>query len=126
MEKPKVLLVDDSPTVLLFEKMVLGSQYKIVEAKNGKLALEAAKREKPNLILMDIMMPEMSGIEALEAMRQIDDLKETPIIMVTTKSDEDRVKACFELGCTDYVNKPIDKIELLSKVKNNLNSQSSK
>ena len=121
MGKKKILVVDDSPTIIFFLKMMLSKNYHIVEAVNGKKGLEAAKKEKPDLILMDIMMPEMDGIEALEAMRASDEVKETPIIMVTTKGDQERVDTCFKLGCSDFVTKPIDKMELLTKVKKYLN-----
>ena len=124
MERKKILVIDDSPTIIFFEKMMLSKDYHIIEAVNGKKGLDAAKKEKPDLILMDIMMPEMSGIEALEAMRASEEVKETPIIMVTTKGDPERVDACFKLGCSDFITKPIDKIELTTKIKKYLNEDS--
>lgn len=117
MSKKRILLVDDSDTILVFEKLMLGSGYEISTAKNGRLALQAALKEKPDLILMDIMMPEMDGIEALRAMRAEEAIQKTPIIMVTTKSEKERVETCYQLGCSDYINKPIDKLELLEKMK---------
>lgn len=125
MEKKKILLVDDSETILLFEKLMLGSQYMFVTAKNGRLGLEAAEREKPDLILMDIMMPEMNGIECLKALKEKPETKDIPIIMVTTKSDEPRIKSCFELGCTDFITKPVDKLDLLKKVQKLFNGDRS-
>lgn len=121
MDKKRILLVDDSDTILVFEKLMLGSDYVTMTAKNGRLALQAALKEKPDLILMDIMMPEMDGIESLRAMRAQEETKKIPIIMVTTKSEKARVEICYQLGCSDYINKPIDKIELLTKVKKILN-----
>ena len=117
MDKKRILLVDDSDTILVLEKLMLGSDYSTMTAKNGRLALETAGREKPDLILMDIMMPEMDGIESLRAMRAREETKKIPIIMVTTKSEKSRVETCYQLGCSDYINKPIDKVELLSKVR---------
>jgi CheY-like chemotaxis protein len=121
MNKKRILLVDDSDTILVFEKLMLGTQYDMITAKNGRLALQTALKEKPDLILMDIMMPEMDGIEALRAMRAQEEIQKTPIIMVTTKSEKDRVETCYQLGCSDYINKPINKIELLTKVRKFLN-----
>jgi len=120
MGKKRILLVDDSETILVLEKLMLGSDYDLITAKNGRLALETAIREKPDLILMDIMMPEMDGIEALRAMRAFEQTQKIPIIMVTTKSDQDRVDTCYKLGCTDYINKPVNREELLNKVSKNL------
>lgn len=122
MEKPTILLVDDSPTVILFEKLVLGGGYEIISAENGKKGVETAIKARPDIILMDMMMPEMNGMEALKALRASKECKDTPIIMVTTKSDEDRVETCFKLGCTDYITKPIRQVELISKVRKYLSA----
>ena len=116
MNKKKILLVDDSETILLFETLMLKSDYEIITAKNGRIALETAIKEVPDLILMDIMMPEMDGIEALKIMRETPETKNIPIIMSTTKSEQSRVERCYEYGCNDYITKPIDKIELKTKV----------
>lgn len=117
MSKKKILCVDDSETILYFEKMVLAATYDLIAAKNGRLGFEAALAQKPDLVLMDLMMPEMDGIEALKAIKEHEEIKHIPVIMVTTKSEKDRVEACYKLGCSDYVSKPINKIELLTKVK---------
>ncbi len=124
MVKKKILLVDDSETIILYEKLMLGNTYEFVTAKNGRLGHEAAKKELPDLILLDIMMPEMDGMECLKTLRGQPETKDTPVIMVTTKGDHDRVKTCFEYGCTDFVTKPVDKMELVSKVKKILNGGS--
>ncbi|HET6370493.1 MAG TPA: response regulator [Nitrospiria bacterium] len=116
MPKKRILLVDDSDTILVYEKLLLGNAFELITAKNGRLALQSALQEKPDLILMDIMMPEMDGIEALRAMRAQEVIKRTPIIMVTTKSEKSRVEICYQFGCSDFINKPIDKMELLTKV----------
>ncbi len=115
MAKKKVLLIDDSETILLFEKLLLGGTYEIITAKNGRLGLEAAVKEKPDLILCDVMMPEMDGMETLKAIRATEETKSIPVIMVTTKSEESRVEAFRQAGCNDYVFKPIDKVELTGK-----------
>ena len=124
MDKKKILLVDDSETILLFEKILLGNDYETTTAKNGRLGLGAALKEKPDLILLDIMMPEMDGIECLRHLRTKEATKSVPIIMVTTKSEQARVEECYQLGCNDYITKPVDKTELLTKVKKYLDKAS--
>ena len=121
MSRKKILIVDDSETIVLFEKLILGSGYEILTSKNGRLGVEKAVKEKPDLILMDIMMPEMDGVESLKAIRSHPETRTIPVIMVTTKSEQARVEVCYQLGCNDYLTKPIDKVELLSKVEKQLN-----
>ena len=118
MTQKKILLVDDSATTLMMEKMVLRREsFEIVTASNGRDAVDMASRENPDLILLDVIMPEMNGFEAC---RKIRETVKTPIIMVTTRGEEQNVEAGFESGCTDYITKPINGAELLSKVKNYL------
>ncbi|HSG06562.1 MAG TPA: response regulator [Nitrospiria bacterium] len=117
MEKPKILLVDDSQTMILFEKLVLGGGYEIITAENGQKGLEAVIEERPDLVLLDLMMPVMDGMAALKAIRVTNEGQNIPIIMVTTKSEEERVEACYKLGCTDYITKPIKQVELILKVR---------
>ncbi len=121
MSKKTILLVDDSETILLFEKLMLQNEYQIITAKNGRIGLETAIKENPDLIVMDIMMPEMNGIESLQAMREAPETQKTPIIMATTKSEQARVESCYKYGCNDYITKPIDKMELLTKVQKYIN-----
>jgi len=116
MGKKKILLVDDSETQLLYEKMMLGNEFETRTAKNGRLALETLKADKPDLILLDILMPESDGIECLKAIRAQKSTKTIPVIMVTTKSDKSRVEACYQLGANDFITKPVGRSELLSKV----------
>jgi len=120
----KLLLVDDTETVRLFMKMMLKSlSYTIYEAKDGKEAVEKAASIKPDLILMDIMMPIMDGIEACTKIKSDNALKDIPVVMVTTKGAPEIVEKAFVAGCNDYLTKPIDKLELLGKVKTFLNDR---
>lgn len=119
MSRKKILLVDDSATVLLMERMILSrSSYDLVTAKDGLEGLEKAKQEKPDLILMDVVMPRMDGFEACRQLRAGGDTREIPIIMVTTRGELKSVESGYESGCSDYVTKPINGVELLSKVRN--------
>jgi len=113
----KVLLVDDTETVLLFEKTLLrATGHALATAKNGRLALEAVEDSRPDLILMDIVMPELDGIETCRVLKSNPKTREIPVVMVTTKGEPVMVERAFEAGCDDYVTKPLDKMELLSKV----------
>ncbi len=116
--KHSVLLVDDTETVLMFEKMMLAAQgFDITVAKNGEEALVKVSEHKPDIILLDIQMPKMDGIEACRHLKANPSTRDIPVVMVTTKGQPDKVEASFMAGCNDYLTKPIDKIELLSKVR---------
>ncbi len=113
----QILIVDDTETVLLFEKTMLrGSGIELRTAKNGNKALEEVAKERPDLILLDIMMPELDGIQVCERLKADPDTKDIPIVMVTTKGEPEMVEKAFKAGCDDYITKPLDKMELLSKV----------
>ena len=121
MRRKKILLVDDSATTLMMEQMVLrGEAYTIVTAKNGREAVAVAAAERPDLILLDVVMPEMNGFEACRRIRQQEATRRVPIIMVTTKGEEQNVETGFESGCSDYITKPINGAELLTKVRSYL------
>jgi DNA-binding response OmpR family regulator len=119
MTRKKILLVDDSATILMMERMILNKgPYDLVTAANGEEAVAMARRERPDVILMDVVMPKMNGFEACRAIRSDETIKGTPIIMVTTRGEEANVEAGFGSGCTDYVTKPINTTELLAKLRN--------
>ena len=119
----KILLVDDSNTILLMEKMVLKkTPYQVVTASNGEEAVARALSERPDLILMDVVMPKMGGFEACRKLREQEATRNTPVIMVTTRGEAENVEAGYESGCSDYVTKPIDATELLAKLRNHLES----
>jgi DNA-binding response OmpR family regulator len=124
MTKKKILLVDDSTTILMMERMILTKfPYELVTAADGEEAVVKALAERPDLILMDVVMPKMNGFEACRKLREDESMRSTPIIMVTTRGEMQNVENGFESGCTDYVTKPINTIELLTKVRNYLNAQ---
>ena len=116
--KAKVLLVDDSEVVLMTERLMLRNlgDFEVFLARNGREAVKVAHTEKPDIILMDIVMPEMTGIEACRAIRADKRTQGIPIIMVTTKSEKNTVAEGYQAGCNDYVTKPIDKRELSRKI----------
>ena len=121
MRAKKILLVDDSETALMLETMVLRSgDYQILTAQGGAEALEVAVRERPDLVLLDLMMPDVDGIEVCRRLTAEETTRETPIVMVTTRAEQESMDRAFEAGCTAYVTKPIDGLELLSKVRSYL------
>jgi len=121
MDRKKILLVDDSNTILMMEKMMLNrGPYTLVTASNGEEAVIKAAAEIPDLILMDVIMPKMDGFEACRRIRQLSAVAAVPIIMVTTRGEEHNIETGYQAGCTDYITKPIDGIELLSKLRNYL------
>lgn len=124
MPRKKILLVDDSGTTLMMEKMILGKgDYELFTASDGEEAVAKAQAERPDLILLDVVMPKMNGFEACQRIREIDEIKATPVIMVTTRGEAENIQQGFELGCTDYVTKPINSLELMTKVRNYLGEE---
>ena len=120
-QKKKILLVDDSPTAILWQRLILeADQYEIVVATDGEEGVRLAKTEHPDLVLLDVMMPRMDGFEALREIRADDALRTTPILMVTTRSEMANVMQGYESGCNEYITKPVDRSELLMKVRSYL------
>jgi CheY-like chemotaxis protein len=116
-ERKKILLVDDTDTILLFLKTLLaGQNFNFLTAKNGAEAVEKARRERPDLVLLDVFMPVMDGIEACRVMKGDPELKSIPVIIVTARSEAENVERCLDAGCDDYVFKPVRKLELLDKI----------
>jgi len=121
MPNKKILLVDDSKTSLFMESMILkNGHYDLVTAVDGREAVDKALAEKPDLIVMDVVMPHMTGFEACRELRRLEATRDIPIILVTTRGEGENVEAGFESGCNDYVTKPVDGLELLSKVRSQL------
>jgi len=121
--KKKVLLVDDSNTVLLMEKMILAKgPFEIIVARDGIEGVEKAKSEQPDVILLDVMMPRLDGLSACAVLRSDAATAHIPIVMVTTRAEEMNIEAAFRNGCTDYVTKPINSVELLAKLNNILDA----
>lgn len=121
--RKKILLVDDSKTSLFVEQMILKKEpYDIVTAADGEEGVSKALSERPDLILLDVVMPKMDGFEALRRLRMAQATKDTPVIMVTTRGEGPNVEEGFTSGCSDYVTKPVDAVELLTKVKSCLPS----
>jgi len=114
----KILLVDDEPDILEIVGYNLSSEgYQVITAENGVEAINLAKKEKPQLIILDVMMPEMDGIEACEQIRKNPDLSNTIITFLTARGEDYSQMAGFDAGADDYITKPIKPKVLVSKVK---------
>ena len=109
-----ILVVDDEPRMIRFIRMNLELEgYQVIEARNGLQALEQVRQHLPDLVIMDVMMPEMDGFEALHMLREISTV---PVILLTVKADEDDRVRGLELGADDYITKPFSPRELNSRV----------
>lgn len=114
----KILLVDDEPDILEIVGYNLSNEgYTIITGENGVEAVKLAKKHKPHLVILDVMMPEMDGIEACEQLRKNSDLENTIITFFTARGEDYSQVAGFEAGADDYITKPIKPKVLISKVK---------
>jgi len=114
----RILLVDDEPDILEIIGYNLSAEgYQIFTAENGVKAITKAKKHLPHLIILDVMMPEMDGIEACEKLRTVPELSETLITFLTARGEDYSQVAGFEAGADDYITKPIKPKVLVSKVK---------
>lgn len=122
-QKTLLLLVDDEPDFLFLVKNRLEANgYRVTTAPDGTAALEAVKKERPDLILLDVLMPKMDGYEALEELRGVRGTRQIPVIMFSAKGQPDDLKLSKELGATDYLLKPFDPNDLLQKIEKALSS----
>ena len=124
MNKAKILVADDiKQNVKLLRVILSASDYDVTEAYDGEEALEKAKTENPDLILLDIMMPKLTGYEVCRRLREDASTKNIPIIMITALHEmDDRIKG-IEAGANDFTSKPFNKIELLARIKSLLSTK---
>ena len=124
MSRKKILVVDDSRTALFMVTTILRKErYELVTACDGEQALEMAASERPDLIVMDVIMPRKTGFEACRELKRREDTKDIPVILVTTRGEGENVEAGFQSGCNDYVTKPINAQELLTKVRDHMGAR---
>jgi two-component system alkaline phosphatase synthesis response regulator PhoP len=120
----KILLVDDDPDILeLLEYNLAKENFILAKASDGREALEIAKEFKPNLVILDVMMPVMDGIETARQMKLLPEFKNTIILFLTARGEEYTEIAAFEAGGTDYVVKPIKPRALVSRIKSMLSRE---
>jgi len=113
----KILIVDDNAEIRnILRTFLEGVGYNVCEAKDGTSAVSKARHDKPDLIIMDCMMPFMDGWEACRQIRKDPEIQETPVIMCTSKDSVKDIEISLAAGATDYVTKPIDMDRLLKNV----------
>jgi CheY-like chemotaxis protein len=122
----KILLVDDSSTSRLTARMLLSGHesYVLTSACDGKEGVEKAIAERPNLILMDIEMPRMNGLEACKLLKQNEATKNIPIILLTMRGEETFVQQAYANGCSDFLTKPVNEQKLAAVIKKYLGETS--
>ena len=121
-KKVKILVVDDIPlNVLLVKKMLQPLGFETSEAEDGVVAMEKIAAQKPDLILLDIMMPRMDGFEVLKRLRAKDDTKSIPVIILSALNSNDDVARGIAMGAEDYITKPIIMDRLQSSVVKQVN-----
>jgi len=119
--KPLVLAVDDNPQNLKFLGQLLSdNNYEVGMAQNGQQALNFVSKNQPDLILLDIMMPEMDGFKVCQKLKSQLETKHIPIIFLTAKTETEDIVKGFDLGGVDYVTKPFTSAELLSRIKTHI------
>jgi len=115
---PKILIVDDSSTNNLLLKYIFEEEgADVFLASNGIEGLTMANKIKPDIILLDIMMPHLDGFHVLSKLRESAKLKKIPVIMITARRDSASLKRAYQLGAVDYIMKPIGITEIIERVK---------
>jgi CheY-like chemotaxis protein len=115
--RKRILLVDDTLTVLTLEQVLLGPEFEFVTAKNGADALKRVHEGKPDLVLMDINMPVMDGVESLRQLKADAATRDIPVVMVTTRGESENQQRCRDLGCSDFLTKPLERVRLVETVR---------
>lgn len=119
--KKKILTVDDSKTALMMTTMALqATRYQVTTAMDGEEAVAKALADPPDLIVLDVVMPKLDGFETCRRLRTHAATKDVPIIMLTTRGESENLKVGFECGCTEYLTKPLNTSEFLTKVRAHL------
>ncbi len=114
----KIVLAEDEPQIArLIEFKLKKEGYGVTTKENGEEALKAIKADKPDLILLDVMMPVMDGYEVLRRLKEDENLKSIPVIMLTARAQEKDVVKGIDMGAEDYITKPFHPAELLARVK---------
>jgi CheY-like chemotaxis protein/anti-sigma regulatory factor (Ser/Thr protein kinase) len=116
----KVLIIDDESINIDVLCGILDNKYEILVALDGKSAIDILNHEKVDLILLDIMMPNMDGFETCEKIKENENLKNIPIIFSTAKTDEDSIENAYKVGAVDYIVKPLKAKEVIARVKNHI------
>jgi len=115
-----ILVVDDTKSNIQILMELLDNRYDVIACKDGETAIEIAQEDKPDLILLDIMMPDMDGFEVCEKLKELPQTKDIPIIFLTAMTQDDNIEKAYDIGGSDYITKPFRSKELLARVKREL------
>ena len=118
--KERILIVDDEETNIDILMEILGEDYDIYAATDTQTALEILKEEKIDLLLLDVLMPDINGFELCKLIKGDEDLKDIPVIFITALTDEESIEKAFEVGGNDYITKPFKPKEVIARVKTQL------
>ncbi|MGF1571629.1 MAG: response regulator [Sumerlaeia bacterium] len=122
MSQKTILCVDDERDILLILETALSDDYKVITASSGADALQVAQATPPDLVILDLMMPEMDGLETFAQFKTIEKLASIPCIFLTGVSDKEKIREALMLGTKYYLTKPFDLDELMDKVSQALNA----
>lgn len=120
MKKCKILIVDDTPATVEILNEILGDEHEILCATRGEDALDVASSERPDLVLLDIIMPGMNGYEVCRRLKSDDTLKNIPVIFITAMGEEEDEAKGLEVGAIDYITKPVNKAIVRARIRNHL------
>jgi CheY-like chemotaxis protein len=118
--KKTLLLVDDTSTVRMLERAILGADYDYLEAKNGADAIAVATERLPDLILMDLNMPVKDGLRGLQELKAQPQTQHIPVIIITSENEPTKRERCLSLGCAEFLTKPLDRLRLRESVRRHL------
>src|SRR3990170_1987726 len=116
--KPRILCVDDEPlNLMVLEGVLVPKEYEVIRADSGKMALAIVKKQKIDIVLLDVMMPEMNGYELCRKIKDDEKYRNIPVVMITSlSSKDDRIRG-IEAGADDFISKPFDHGEILARIK---------
>ena len=123
-EKGRILIVDDDPhAVEILTRMLSREGYSCVSAPSGPTALQTLQQQPVDVILLDVMMPEMDGLQVCERLRADETLREIPVVLLTAKDDMETRSRGMALGVSEYLTKPVNKRELFTRIASQLHSR---
>jgi DNA-binding response OmpR family regulator len=117
IDRPKILVIEDNEDTRRFLQQVLGKDYEVILADNAVLGIDFARNQNPDLILLDIMLPHLSGLDACQLLKKDDRTAKIPIIFLSAKAKVSDITSGLNLGADDYIPKPFDYKELMARVR---------